>query len=293
MEEIKEKDKTFILLLKAGGIFLFLIILFILVSLISGSWLSLREFGLKFLTGSTWDPVSDQFGILPFVIGTFITSILSLLISLPFSLSIAILLGFYLRKGWLSRIINYTTDLIAGIPSVIYGFWGLMVFVPIMRSIEMKLGIVPYGIGIFTASIILAIMIIPYAATTAREAIKMVPKDIIEAGYGLGAYSYAVVTKVVIPYAKSGILAGILLSFGRAFGETMAVTMVIGNSNAIPRSLFEPGNTMASVIANEFTEASKDIHLSSLIQIGLWLFIFTAIISYIANIIIKKTSVER
>jgi len=216
------------------------------------------------------------------------TSIIALLISLPFSISISLFLAEYFKSGFFNKILSYTTDLLAGIPSIIYGLWALFSLVPLARWLEIKLGVPPYGVGIFAASIILAIMIIPYASSIMREVIKLVPQDLIEAGYSMGSTRYDVIRKIIIPYARSGIFAGILLSFGRAFGETMAVTMVIGNLNYIPKSIFSPANTMASLIANEFTEAVKDIHLSSLIHVGLWLFVITFFINLIGNLIVKK-----
>ncbi len=182
-------------------------------------------------------------------------------------------------------------ELLAGIPSIVYGFWGLFVFVPFFRNIELKLNILPYGVGILSSSIVLAIMIIPYSSSIIREVITMVPKDIKEAGYSLGATRYEIIKKVILPYSMSGIFAGILLSLGRALGETMAVTMVIGNSNMLPSSIFAPSNTMASVIANEFTEATGHIYLSALIGVGLLLFIITTIINIIGKYIMKKISV--
>jgi phosphate transport system permease protein len=264
----------------------------IFLSLFIHSFPSLRGFGLSFFLGKTWDPVSREFGALPFLVGTLLTSFLSLLICLPFSLAISIFLGEYFREGPLASFLKNVTDLLAGIPSVIYGFWGLFVLVPIVRKFEMKLGIVPYGVGIFTASLILAVMIVPYAASISREVISLVPSDIKEAAYSLGATRQEVITKVMLPYARSGIMAGTLLALGRALGETMAVTMVIGNSNFLPLSIFSPGNTMASVIANEFTEATGKLYLSSLIEIGLLLFLVTMVINIIGRYIIKKVSVE-
>ncbi len=269
-----------------------LLVLFAFLSLCHASWSSLKKFGLKFILSREWDPVSEKFGALPFIVGTFMTSIIALIISLPFSISIALLLGVYLTEGLLKKVLTCATDLLAGIPSIIYGFWGLFFLVPLIRKLEMKLGVLPYGVGILTASIVLAIMIIPYTSSIAREVISMVPGDIVEAGFSLGATTREVIFKIILPYARSGIFAGILLAFGRAFGETMAVTMVIGNSNYMPKSIFSPANTMASVIANEFTEATKDIHLSSLIHIGLWLFLFTFAINLLGNMVIKKFRVE-
>ncbi len=292
MEEIKKEAATFRKLLFASGAFLALLVFFSFISLMWGSLLSISKFGFSFITKSVWDPVTEEFGILPFIVGTFLTAILSLLISLPFSISVALLVSVYLREGFLKRAITYLTDLLAGIPSVIYGLWALFSLVPIVRKFEMLIGVPPIGVGIFTASLVLAIMIIPYTSSIAREVIQLVPADLIEAGYSLGATRFDVIRKVILPYARSGIFAGILLAFGRAFGETMAVTMVIGNSNEMPHSIFDPANTMASVIANEFAEAAKDIHLSSLIQIGMWLFIFTFFINWIGNFLIKKFGVR-
>ncbi len=177
-------------------------------------------------------------------------------------------------------------------PSVIYGFWALVVLVPMVRSFETSIGVTPYGIGIFSASIILAVMIIPYAASLGREMIRMVPSTLKEGAYSLGATRFEVIKNIVLPYTKSGLLAGVLLSLGRALGETMAVTMVIGNTSIIPTSIFAPGNTMASVIANEFTEADRTVYLSALIELGLVLFLVTVVINMIGRRIIKRYTNE-
>lgn len=249
---------------------------------------SIQHLGLDFIFGKVWDPVSNVYGAYPFLVGTLLTSFLALVISIPFSMAIAIYLGEYQPTGALSAFLKNIIELIAAVPSVIYGFWGLIVLVPMVRSLESKIGVVPYGIGIFTASIILAIMIIPYAASLGREMISMVPAQLKEGAYSLGATRYEVIKAVIIPYTKSGLFAGILLSLGRALGETMAVTMVIGNSSIIPTSIFAPGNTMASVIANEFTEADRSLYLSALIELGLLLFIVTVVINIIGKRIIKR-----
>ncbi len=284
-------DKSVKRLLKLTG-YLFLILLAgIVITLIYESAASIRKFGLGFIWGKEWNPVTGQFGALPFIVGTLITSFLALLISFPFSMAISLFLGEYFKKGFFAKVIESATDLLAGIPSVVYGFWGLIVFVPIMRKIEMNFGILPYGVGILTASLILSIMIIPYTSSLVTEVLKLVPSDLKEAAYGLGATRFEVIKKVILPYTKSGILAGLFLALGRALGETMAVTMVIGNRNAIPHSLFAPANTMASVIANEFTEATENLYLSSLIEVGLLLFVITVIVNYIGNKIIKRYSV--
>ncbi|HEV3222924.1 MAG TPA: phosphate ABC transporter permease subunit PstC [Puia sp.] len=264
----------------------------ILLTLIIESIPSIKSLGLKYLWGKTWDPVNNVYGAAPFLLGTVLTSFLALIISIPFSFAIAVYLGEYNPKGWLSNFLKNTVELIAAVPSVIYGFWGLLVLVPLVRSMELKLGILPYGIGIFTASLILAIMIIPYAASLGREMIRLVPSPLKEAAYSLGATRYEVLKNVILPYTKSGLFAGILLSLGRALGETMAVTMVIGNTSLIPTNIFAPGNTMASVIANEFTEADHAVYLSALIELGLVLFLVTVVINMIGKRIIKRFTNE-
>ena len=278
--------------LKAVGIAMVLLVVGLLITLIIESLPSMKNLGLKYLWSKTWDPVNNVYGALPFLIGTLLTSFLALIISIPFSFAIAIYLGEYNPKGWLSNFLKNTVELIAAVPSVIYGFWGLLILVPLVRSLEMKVGVLPYGIGIFTASLILAVMIIPYAASLGREMIRLVPSPLKEGAYSLGATRYEVIKNVILPYTKSGLFAGILLSLGRALGETMAVTMVIGNTSMIPDSIFGPGNTMASVIANEFTEADHTLYLSALIELGLVLFIVTVVINMIGKRIIKRFTNE-
>jgi len=268
------------------------LVLGVLLTLIIESVPSMKHLGIKYLWGRTWDPVNNVYGAFPFLLGTLITSFLALFISIPFSFAIAIYLGEYNPKGWLSNFLKNTVELIAAVPSVIYGFWGLLVLVPMVRSLEMKIGVLPYGIGIFTASLILAVMIIPYAASLGREMIRLVPSPLKEAAYSLGATRYEVIRNVILPYTRSGLFAGVLLSLGRALGETMAVTMVIGNTSMIPTSIFAPGNTMASVIANEFTEADRTVYLSALIELGLVLFLVTVVINMIGKRIIKRFTNE-
>jgi phosphate transport system permease protein len=274
------------------GAAMVLLVVGILITLIIESIPSIKHLGIKYLWGRTWDPVNNVYGAFPFLIGTLLTSFLALIISIPFSFAIAVYLGEYNTKGGISNFLKNTVELIAAVPSVIYGFWGLLVLVPIVRNLEMKVGVLPYGIGIFTASLILAIMIIPYAAALGREMIRLVPSNLKEAAYSLGATRYEVIKNVVLPYTKSGLFAGILLSLGRALGETMAVTMVIGNTSMIPDSIFSPGNTMASVIANEFTEADHTVYLSALIELGLVLFCVTVVINMIGKRIIKRVTNE-
>src|SRR5215467_2665872 len=278
--------------LVAIGVFMVLLVAGILFTLVVESVPSVKALGLKYLWGRTWDPVNNIYGAFPFLLGTLLTSFLALIISIPFSFAIAIYLGEYNPKGWLSNFLKNTVELIAAVPSVIYGFWGLIVLVPIIRNLEIKMGVLPYGIGIFTASLILAVMIIPYAASLGREMIRLVPSQLKEGAYSLGATRWEVIRSVILPYTKSGLFAGILLSLGRALGETMAVTMVIGNTSLIPTSIFAPGNTMASVIANEFTEADHTVYLSALIELGLVLFLVTVVINMIGKRIIKRFTNE-
>jgi phosphate transport system permease protein len=264
----------------------------IALTLVIESIPSIRSLGVGYLWGKTWDPVQDIYGAYPFMLGTLLTSFLALIISIPFSFAVALFLGEYYPKGWMPNLLKNTVELIAAVPSVIYGFWGLAVLVPLVRSFENKIGVPPIGVGIFTSSLILAIMIIPYAASLGRSIIQMVPSNLKEAAYSLGATRWGVIRTVVFPYVKSGLFAGILLSLGRALGETMAVTMVIGNTSLIPKSIFSPGNTMASVIANEFTEADHPLYLSALIELGLVLFVVTLIINIIGKRIIKRFTKE-
>jgi phosphate transport system permease protein len=263
-----------------------------MLTLIVQSIPSLKTLGISYLWGKTWDPVRDIYGAYPFLLGTLLTAFLALIISVPFSIAVAIFLGEYYPKGWLPNLLKNTVELIAAVPSVIYGFWGLSVLVPLVRAFETRIGVQAQGVGIFTSSLVLAIMIIPYAASLGRSVIQMVPSALKEGAYALGATRWEVIRSVIIPYTKSGLFAGILLSLGRALGETMAVTMVIGNTSLLPKSIFSPGNTMASVIANEFTEADHSIYLSALIELGLVLFIVTVVINMIGKRIIGRFTNE-
>jgi phosphate transport system permease protein len=279
-------------ILYIGALCILALLAAVLVTLFVGSWPAIKALGLGFLYGDRWDPVSCDLGALPFLVGTLLTSFLALAISIPFSLAVSVFLGEYFKEGPLSSFLKSAVDLLAGIPSVIYGFWGLFVLVPLVRELQVKLGVAPFGVGVFTASVVLAVMIIPYSAALGREVIQMVPSDLKEAALSMGATRYEVIRKVILPYARSGILAGVLLALGRALGETMAVTMVIGNSNFLPKSIFSPANTMASVIANEFAEATDSIYAAGLVEVGLLLFIVTTVVNIIGRHIVKRTSVE-
>lgn len=281
-------EKAFKKTLIIMALIVLIIVMGIVLTLAFQSTLSMKALGIKFLWGKVWDPVREIFGAYPFLIGTLLTSFLALIISIPFSFSVAIFLGEYYPRGWFSDALKNVIELIAAIPSVIYGFWGLFVLVPIVRSFEMKVGAEPIGLGILASSLILAIMIIPYAASLGREMIRMVPSSLKEAAYAMGATRWEVIRSVILPYSRSGLFAGVLLSLGRALGETMAVTMIIGNTSIIPKNIFSLGNTMASVIANEFTEAANPVYLSALIELGLVLFLVTVVINMVGKRIIRR-----
>ena len=285
-------ETVFKRLLVVTSAILLILVAGILVTLIKQSMPSIKSLGIGYLWGKVWDPVNNIYGAYPFLIGTLLTSFTALIISIPFSYAISIYLGEYNPKGWLSNLLKNTIELIAAVPSIIYGFGGLFVLVPIIRSLEAKIGVAPYGVGVFTSSLILAIMIIPYAASLGTTLIRMVPSPLKEGAYALGATRFEVIRSVIMPYTRSGLFAGVLLSLGRALGETMAVTLLIGNTSAIAHTFkdafFGPGNTMASVIANEFTEADHTVYLSALIELGLVLFFVTVIINLIGKRIITN-----
>ncbi|MGV8092236.1 MAG: phosphate ABC transporter permease subunit PstC [Mangrovibacterium sp.] len=265
-----------LILMLAGGM---------IYSLVEGSIPSFRVFGLHFIFSDEWDPTESKeaYGALPFIAGTLMTSVAALIISLPLSFSTSLFLGEYFRGTRVARILNLLVDLLAGIPSIVYGLWGFYVLRPLLTD----MGLGNQGYGVLTASLILAIMIIPYATSLSNEIIAMVPNDLKEAAYSLGATRLEVIQMVTVPNARSGIIAGYILALGRALGETMAVTMLIGNSNVVPSGFLSTGNTMASVIANQFGEA-EGLKLSSLIAIGLLLFLITGIVNGIGKLIIKK-----
>ncbi len=255
------------------------------LTLVQGSIPVFQKFGLHFIISTKWNPTAgrEQYGALPFIVGTIITSVLALIICLPLALSASLFLGEYYKGKMIAKIVGTLVDLLAGIPSIVYGLWGFY----FLRPLIVQLGLNAQGFGIFTSSIILAIMIIPYATSISTEIISLVPNNLKEAAYSLGATRLEVIFNVTIPMARSGIVASYILAFGRALGETMAVTMLIGNSNVIPKGIFGMGNTMASVIANQFGEA-EGLKLSALIAIGLLLFLITGIINGIGKFIIKK-----
>jgi len=257
----------------------------IVLSLTSGAIPVFKEFGLGFIFSSTWDPTagSENYGALAFITGTVLTSLLALIICVPMAFSASLFIAEYYNGTRVASVLRGLVDLLAGIPSIVYGFWGFYA----LRPLLMNTGLTDQGFGIFTASLILAIMIVPYATSLSSEIISMVPVEMKEAAYSLGATRREVIFNVVIPSARSGIVASFILALGRALGETMAVTMLIGNANIIPKGLFSPGNTMASVIANQFGEADG-LKMSALIAIGLILFAITALVNGIGKLIIKR-----
>ncbi|MGA2640379.1 MAG: phosphate ABC transporter permease subunit PstC [Spirochaetia bacterium] len=288
MKSERTSDSAFRTLLVIGGIAVSVLLIAIFFSLFLSSRPALVANGFRFLTGSTWDPVTSTFQSLPFVVGTLLTSLIALVIATVFSLALAVLMGEYFRSGPFASVMRTSVELLAGIPSVVYGFIGLFFFVPAVRVLQEAVGAPPYGVGIFTSALLLAFMILPYSASIGREMISLVPGDLKEAALSLGATPSETIWKVTLPYARSGILGGVLLSLGRALGETMAVTMVIGNSNSLTLNVLSPGNTMASVIANEFSEASSNVYLASLIEIALLLFIISTLINIAGKIVVNR-----
>jgi phosphate transport system permease protein len=292
----KLADQTFAAIMLVCALSIFAIVLFILSTLIDQSKLSLHQFGFKFFTRSEWDPVAADFGAFPFIYGTLATSLLALLMAVPLALGVAIFLT-ELCPEKLRAPISFLTELLAAIPSVVYGLWAVFVLVPIMReSLGPFLakyfgwtglfGGFNFGVGLLTASIILAIMILPIISSITRDIMLAVPISQREAVLALGATRWEMIRTGVLRNARIGIVGAVILGLGRALGETMAVTMVIGNHPEVPKSLFAPGYTLASVLANEFAEATGDMYLSSLVEIGLALFMVTIVVNAIARALV-------
>jgi phosphate transport system permease protein len=281
----------------ATGIFalaLVAIVLAIGFELSRQSMATIQKFGLNFWRTSTWDPIAGEFGALPFIWGTLYSSILALLIATPVALGIAVFIS-ELCPGWLKQPLVFLTELLAAIPSIVYGLWGIFVMVPAVRSFEVSapgwmrqtpfFSGPPLGVGMLAAGLILAIMVIPFTSSVAREVLKSVPLAQREGAYALGATRFEAI-RAALYFARTGIIGAIMLGFGRALGETMAVTMLIGNNPQVSLSLFAPQYTMAAVIANEFTEAADDLYLSALVEIGLVLFIITLIVNSLSRLLI-------
>jgi phosphate transport system permease protein len=285
------------------GVFASLVVLLvagIFVELYRTSSLSIEKFGFRFWTGQTWDPVSGEFGALPFIWGTLYSSFLALLLSTPVALGIAIFLS-ELSPRALRTPLAFMTELLAAIPSIVYGLWGIFVLVPIVRKLQLmapdwlkKIPLFegpPLGVGMGAAALILAVMVIPFTSSVAREVLKAVPASQREAAYALGATRWEAI-QAAVRYGRTGIIGAVILGLGRAIGETMAVTMVIGNNPQVSWSLFAPQYSMAAVIANEFTEAADDLYLSALIEIGLVLFVITLVINALSRLLIWSVNRE-
>lgn len=282
------KDKIFRFLLFVAAVVVLLLTAGIIYVLVKQSLGVFGEYGVfGFIFNSEWDPrqATEEYGAWSFIVGTLFTAFFALLLCIPFSLPVALFNGEYFKGRRISSFVSSVVDLLAGIPSIVYGLWGFYT----LRPIVIQLGINAQGFGIFLASIVLAIMIIPYASSLSAEFLSMIPNNMKEGAYSLGATRIEMIRHVSLPMASSGIVAAYILALGRALGETMAVTMLIGNTNNVPTSLSDTGNTMASVIANQFGEADG-LKLSALIGIGLLLFLITAIINLIAKFIMKRLS---
>ena len=298
----KRYDAIFVNATKAFAILVLLSLGGILLSLIVGAWPSITEFGLGFYTSNNWDTVNDQYGALAPIYGTVITSLIAIGIAVPVSFGIAIFLT-ELCPNFLKKPLGIAIELLAGIPSIIYGMWGLFVFAPyfseniqpwLIENIgplpiigQVFIG-APMGLGMFTASLVLAIMIIPFIAATMRDVFSVVPDLLKESAYGMGATTWEVMFKIILPYTKAGVVGGVILGLGRALGETMAVTFLIGNAFNISPSLFTSGVTITSALANEFAEASSELHLASLLHLGLILFVITFIVLSISKLMLMR-----
>jgi phosphate transport system permease protein len=295
-------DRVYVAVITGFAICVPVLLLLILWEVAIGGWPALKEFGFGFITSSEWDPVKLQFGAAPAIFGTIVTSIVALVIATPLALGVAIFLSEY-APPWLRQPVGFLVDLLAAIPSVVYGLWGIFVLAPFLKATvvpflkdTLHLGSTPffagpdYGRSVLSASIILAIMVLPYISAVSREVLLAVPRSQREAALALGATRWEMIQKAVLPYARSGIIGGVILGLGRALGETMAVTMLIGNRHEISASLLAPGYTMASIIANEFSEATGDMHLSALMAVGFVLLVLTLIVNAVARWLVWRVA---
>ncbi|MFO1195174.1 MAG: phosphate ABC transporter permease PstC [Rhodoferax sp.] len=296
-------DRVFGWLAKGAALFTLFTLAAILVSLTISAWPAIDRYGLGFLTSTQWDPVKEEFGGLVMVYGTLVTSLIALVIAVPVSFGIALFLT-ELSPAWLKRPLGTAIELLAAVPSIVYGMWGLLVFSPVLSTwvqqpLQKLLGDIPYlgalvsgppvGIGILSAGIILAIMIIPFIASVMRDVFEVTPPLLKESAYGLGATTWEVVSKVVLPYTKAGVIGGIMLGLGRAIGETMAVTFVIGNFNQLDSlSLFQAANSITSALANEFAEAGQGLHQAALMYLGLVLFFITFVVLSLSKMLLAQ-----
>jgi phosphate transport system permease protein len=296
------KDVAFEWLTRFSAFLVFSLLAAILVSLVVGGQLALEKYGFSFIWRADWNPVTEEFGALVPIFGTLVTSAIAMLIGVPVSFGIALFLT-ELAPTWLKRPLGTAIELLAAIPSIIYGMWGLFVFAPLFQSyiqpaLINTLGGLPLvgalfagpplGIGMLTAGVILSIMVIPFITAVMRDVFELVPPMLKESAYGLGATTWEVVWRIVLPYTKVGVIGGIMLGLGRALGETMAVTFVIGNAHRLAASLMAPGNSIASALANEFTEAVGDLYFSALIELGLILFLITTIVLALSKLLLQR-----
>jgi phosphate transport system permease protein len=300
LARIREGDEIARLITFLFAASVVLVTLLLVFELWTGSSLSRHKFGFDFFITRVWDPISGDFGALPFIYGTLVTAAVSLFIAVPLGIGAAIFLA-ELAPARVSDTLQFFIDLLAAVPSVIYGLLGVFIVIPMMReyiqpALKHSLGFLPlfsgpaYGVGFMTAGIVLAIMVIPYIISVSREVLLSVPRDQHEAALALGSTRWESTWKVVVPFARTGIMGSIFLALARALGETMAVTMVIGNTPTISASLFSPGYSIAAVIANEFTEATGDLYLQALVELGLVLFLITFILNGLARLLIVATS---
>jgi len=302
LRRLRLGDALFRIITRTAAITVLMLLGGVIVALISGSLPAFRAYGLDFLTTEVWNPVTEKFGALAPVYGTLVTSLIAMLIAVPVGLMVAFFLT-ELCPMWLRRPIGIAIELLAGIPSIIYGIWGLFVFAPFLQQTLQPLLIglfgnipilssifagPPYGIGILTASLILAIMVLPFITSISRDVFDAVPPVLKEAAYGVGCTTWEVFRSVVLPYTRVGVIGGVMLGLGRALGETMAVTFVIGNAHKISASILHPGTTISASIANEFTEAVGDLYTSSLIALGLILFFITFVVLAIARYMLMR-----
>ena len=303
IRKFRLQDTLFHLTTQLFAVLLLAALLGILISLALDAWPSIKEFGLPFLWTNVWSVPDDKFGALAAIYGTVVTSVLALLFAVPVSFGIA----FYLTEScppWLRRPLGSAIELLAGVPSIVYGIWGLFIFAPLFADhiqppLQALLGNVPIiggwfagppiGVGILTASIVLAMMVIPFIASVMRDVFDTVPDVLKESAYGIGCTKWEVMRNIVLPYTRVGVIGGVMLGLGRALGETMAVTFVIGNANRINGSLFAPGTSIASTLANEFGEADPGLHIASLFELGLVLFVITFVVLAISRWLISRS----
>lgn len=306
LQRLRLSDAIFKNLTRAAAITVLVILSGIIISLVYGSLPALKQYGFTFLIDQSWNPVTERFGAIAPIYGTIVTSVIAMLIAVPIGLFIAMFLT-ELCPMWLRRPIGIAIELLAGIPSIIYGIWGLFVFAPFLQQYVQPFLIEafgnvpvlstlfagpPYGIGVFTAGLILAIMVLPFITSISRDVFEAVPPVLKEAAYGLGCTTWEVARYVVLPYTRVGVIGGVMLGLGRALGETMAVTFVIGNAHKISGSILAPGTTISATIANEFTEAVGDLYTSSLIALGLILFAITFIVLAAARLMLMRLNAK-